>query len=128
MHDRGCNERESDRGVTSSPFGNERLLRQSVPFEQERCPKKPEHQDLLVACRPPFHSGRLPRPPDLFPEAPYRDCTRHPTSRAAFAKPTGNERCCRRSCLSAEEQDRDLCGPSSIRDFLRGCCAKAFQY
>ena len=127
-HDRDCNERGSDRGVTSLPFGNERSLRQSGPFGKQHCPKKPEHPDPLVACPLPFHSGVSPRPPGPFPEAPYRDCTRHPTSRAAFARPIGNERCRRRSCLFGGEQYRDSCAPSSTRDFLLGWCAKVFQY
>src|SRR4029077_5961951 len=127
-HDRVRNERESDRGVTSLPFGNERLLRQSGPFEGEHRPTKPEHPDPLVACPLPFHSGGAPRPPALLPKAPYRDCTRDPTSRAAFARPTGNEQCPRRGFLFGEGQGRDSCGPSSIRGFLREWWAKAFQY
>src|SRR3954471_13350671 len=119
-HDQDCNERESDRGVALSPSGNDELLRRGGPFENVHCPNKPEHPDPLVAFLPPFHSERSPRPPQLFPKAPYLDCTRHPMTRAAFAKQIDTRRCRHQSFLVEGEQDRDSCAPSNIRDFLRG--------
>src|SRR5258708_22113005 len=127
-HDRVRNERESHRDVPLLPFDNERLPRQSGPFEGEGWPRRLEHRDRLVAWPRPSHNVELLRPPALSLKEPCRDCTRHPTSRAAFARPTDSEQWHRRSCLSRREQDRDSYGPSNIRGFLRGWCAKAFQY
>src|SRR4029079_14271320 len=127
-HDQDCNERESDRDVLLLPLDNERLLRQPCPFEKVRCQTKLGRRDPGAACAPPFHrEGRLSQP-ELFPKAPYQGCIRHLTSRAAFARLTGIEQCPRQSFLAGGGQDRDWCGPSNIRDFLSGWCAKVFQY
>src|SRR5215475_9921065 len=80
------NGRESHRDVSLLLFGNVRSLRQSRPFEKEDWPKRLEHRDRLVAWLPPSQNAELLRPPHPSPKEPSRDYTRHPTSRAEFAR------------------------------------------